>query len=95
MRLLNYEDNGRLTITTFDDNALPQYAILSHTWGPDNEEVSYRDLTEGTGIQKRGRGKIAFCARQAASDNLRHFWVDTCCRFELVDPGLVCLTNSE
>jgi hypothetical protein len=85
MRLLHIQDDGNLSLVEFFEDDTPPYAILSHTWGPDNEEVSYRDLTEGTGIQKRGRGKIAFCARQAASDKLRYFWVDTCCRFELVD----------
>jgi hypothetical protein len=93
MRLLHILDDGNLSLVEFFEDDTPPYAILSHTWGPDNEEVSYRDFIEETGIQKRGRGKIAFCARQAASDKLKHFWVDTCCRFELLNPHLVCLTN--
>ncbi|KAF1833888.1 hypothetical protein BDW02DRAFT_589290 [Decorospora gaudefroyi] len=38
MRLLTHEEDGRLTITSFDDNTIPRYAILSHTWGADAEE---------------------------------------------------------
>jgi hypothetical protein len=56
---------------------IPSYAILSHTWGDD--EVTFRDLTEGTGTTKAGYRKINFCAKQAALDGLQYFWVDTCC----------------
>lgn len=58
---------------------VPEYAILSHTWGPDTEEVTFRDLTDGTGEEKTGYEKIKFCAAQARRDGLQYFWVDTCC----------------
>jgi hypothetical protein len=35
MRLLTYDEDGELTSISFDDNELPPYAILSHTWGAD------------------------------------------------------------
>ena len=79
MRLLRYEDDGRLTITSFDDGAIPPYAILSHTWGPDAEEVTFADLAQGGGMHKRGYKKICFCGEQAKQDGLQYFWVDTCC----------------
>ena len=79
MRLLRYEDDGRLTITSFDDNAIPQYAILSHTWGADAEEVTFADLAEGGCKHKPGYKKIRFCGEQAKQDGLQYFWVDTCC----------------
>jgi hypothetical protein len=79
MRLLRYEDDGRLTITSFDDNAIPQYAILSHTWGADAEEVTFADLAEGGCKHKPGYKKIRFCGEQAQQDRLQYFWVDTCC----------------
>ena len=79
MRLLRYEDDGRLTIASFDDNAIPQYAILSHTWGADAEEVTFADLAEGGGMHKPGYKKIRFCGEQAQQDGLQYFWVDTCC----------------
>jgi hypothetical protein len=79
MRLLRYEDSGHLTITSFDDDAIPQYAILSHTWGADTEEVTFADLAKGGGKHKLGFNKIRFCGEQAQQDGLQYFWVDTCC----------------
>lgn len=79
MRLLRYENDGRLTITSFDDNAIPQYAILSHTWGADAEEVTFAELAQGDGKHKSGYKKIYFCGKQAQQDGLQYFWVDTCC----------------
>ncbi|KAI9685964.1 MAG: hypothetical protein M1822_003947 [Bathelium mastoideum] len=38
MRLLQYHFNGDLAFRKFDDDNLPEYAILSHTWAIDNEE---------------------------------------------------------
>jgi hypothetical protein len=31
MRLLKHEENGEIAISSFDDDAIPPYAILSHT----------------------------------------------------------------
>jgi hypothetical protein len=59
-------------------NDIPRYAILSHTWRADGDEVTFKDLVEGTGKDKAGYSKIRFCGEQAASDGLQHFWVDTC-----------------
>ncbi|KAK0756133.1 hypothetical protein N5P37_011345 [Trichoderma harzianum] len=59
--------------------AIPRYAILSHTWDSDSQEVTFRDLVDGTGIEKTGYEKIRFCAAQARRDGLRYIWVDTCC----------------
>lgn len=61
MRLLKYEGDGELTITSFDDNATPPFAILSHTWGADTEEVTFTDFTKGSGRDKPGYKKIRFC----------------------------------
>lgn len=44
MRLLQYSDTGDYRLTYCSDRAIPPYAILSHTWGPDMEEVTFRDL---------------------------------------------------
>ncbi|KAI0616476.1 HET-domain-containing protein [Pyrenophora tritici-repentis] len=79
MRLLKYEENGELTVISFDDNAIPPYAILSHTWGADTEEVTFADLENGDGKDKPGYRKIRFCGQQAQQDSLQYFWVDTCC----------------
>jgi hypothetical protein len=91
MRLLRYEDDGRLTITSFEDGAIPPYAILSHTWGEDAEEVTFADIAKGRGKHRPGYKKmfsnkktpgyekIRFCGEQAQQDGLQYFWVDTCC----------------
>jgi hypothetical protein len=79
MRLLKIEGHGDLSQVERYDDDTPRYGILSHTWGTDGEEVTFRDLVEGTGRDKAGYQKIEFCREQAASDDLQYFWVDTCC----------------
>ncbi|KAH8679631.1 vegetative incompatibility protein HET-E-1 [Tricladium varicosporioides] len=78
MRLLECK-NGAFTLTKDIIDDIPQYAILSHTWGADTEEVSFRDLMDGRGKGKTGYRKIQFCGEQARHDSLQYFWVDTCC----------------
>ena len=79
MRLIKAEEQGHMSLVEYDKGEVPPYAILSHTWGADNQEVTRKDFTEGTGGRKAGWGKIEFCRKQAASDGLQHFWIDTCC----------------
>jgi hypothetical protein len=80
MRLLEYVSDNDFGLTEdLIGNAIPLYAILSHRWGPNTEEVTYRDLVDGTGKGKTGFKKLRFCAEQARRDGLRYFWVDTCC----------------
>ncbi|KAF2028685.1 HET-domain-containing protein, partial [Setomelanomma holmii] len=81
MRLLQRHDDGRISLTEdiFDERTIPAYAILSHTWGATDDEVTFADLTNGRGAAKAGYNKILFCARQARRDGLKHFWVDCCC----------------
>ncbi|KAI1357235.1 heterokaryon incompatibility protein-domain-containing protein [Xylaria arbuscula] len=79
MRLLTIQPDGSLALTGDLYEDIPQYAILSHTWGHDNQEVTFKDISEGTGQQKEGYRKIKFCRDRATSDGLQHFWVDTCC----------------
>ncbi|KAH0533941.1 hypothetical protein FGG08_007450, partial [Glutinoglossum americanum] len=43
---------------------IPQYAIFSHTWGADVEEVTFEDLVKGSGKSKTGYQKIHFCGEQ-------------------------------
>ena len=82
MRLLQFDQKGGFCLTKdLSDEELSShpYAILSHTWGKDEEEVSFADLNQGLGHTKVGYKKLRFCGEQAASDGLRYFWVDTCC----------------
>jgi len=79
MRLLECGPDGEFTLTGDLISNTPLYAILSHRWGPDGEEVTYRDLVDGAGKAKAGYEKLRFCAQQARRDGLRYFWIDTCC----------------
>jgi ankyrin repeat protein len=81
MRLLRLEDDSFSLVEYLGSDKIPPYAILSHTWGSDHEEVTFGDLTEHdiTAKAKAGYRKLTFCASQAARDELRYFWVDTCC----------------
>ena len=78
MRLLSWRTDDDFELTTFDDESLPPYAILSHTWA-DSQEVTFADLEAGIGKEKAGYAKLRFCGQRAAKDNLKYFWVDTCC----------------
>jgi hypothetical protein len=81
MRLLLRSETGKISLTKdlAGDDLIPPYAILSHTWGPDNEEVTFEDMTNSTGEKKLGYEKIQFCGEQARRDGLQYFWIDTCC----------------
>ncbi|KAF3075870.1 hypothetical protein CFAM422_002410 [Trichoderma lentiforme] len=77
MRLINVKT---FKLEEFLDYLAPPYAILSHTWGDDSEELSFRDVEDGN-INKLGIGSVKFrgCCRQAAEDGLGYAWIDTCC----------------
>ncbi|KAH7067284.1 vegetative incompatibility protein HET-E-1 [Paraphoma chrysanthemicola] len=78
MRLLQLTQSG-LTLVERIGQDIPPYAILSHTWGADEEEVTYSDLLHGKGQDKAGYQKLQFCMQQARNDALDYFWIDTCC----------------
>ncbi|PVH68303.1 hypothetical protein DL98DRAFT_564697 [Cadophora sp. DSE1049] len=46
MRLLQYNNNGNLSLSEFFESAIPEYTILSHRWG--TEEVALKDLLDDT-----------------------------------------------
>jgi hypothetical protein len=79
MRLLELKDNSKFSLTEDIVIDIPRYAILSHTWGRDDEEVNFKDLMEDSGKTKAGYRKLQFCGEQAARDGLQYCWVDTCC----------------
>jgi Heterokaryon incompatibility protein (HET) len=82
MRLLKLGNAGEFSLTTdlLVTEDLPRYAIISHTWGPDTEEVSFKDMRDGTSKGKApGYDKIRFCGEQARRDGLQYCWIDTCC----------------
>jgi hypothetical protein len=79
MRLLRIKDDDGLSLTTFFSSNIPPYAILSHTWEADDQELTIQDVINETGEDKTGYRKIQFCRDQAKRDGLQYFWVDSCC----------------
>jgi hypothetical protein len=86
MRLLELKNHGEFSLTSRYEFSLtkdlidniPPYAILSHTWGED-EETTFQDLAQGVSKGKAGYRKIQFCEEQATRDGLQYVWVDICC----------------
>lgn len=79
MRLLKLDSRGKFILTTNIIRDDTPYAILSHTWGTDKDEVTFDDFQKGSGKSKAGYTKIRFCGEQARKDGLQYFWVDSCC----------------
>jgi hypothetical protein len=96
MRLLEDDGHRNLRPVERHDDDIPPYTILSHTWGADGDEVTFRDLTEGTGGRNKigYEKKIEFCRAQAAIDGLQHFWIDTCYIDKLSSVELIEAINS-
>ncbi|RYN49701.1 hypothetical protein AA0114_g6338 [Alternaria tenuissima] len=81
MRLI---DAARLELCSFmDDSHIPPYAILSHTWGPDEvtlQQFTDLPLRDGHHLKdSHGHWKIIKACQQALQDGIRYVWVDTCC----------------
>jgi hypothetical protein len=90
MRLL---DTSSLDLISVPDDAIPPYAILSHTWGNNQEEVSFQELQELNSVRqrdskalirhpvalKKGFSKIRSSAALALAHGFRFIWIDTCC----------------
>jgi hypothetical protein len=68
MRLLKCVEAGDFCPTKdfVGNDILSPYATLSHTWGEDEDEVTFKDLQTGAGKNKAGYKKIQFCGEQAA-----------------------------
>lgn len=94
MRLLKLEANGDFSLTNDITHPITPYAILSHTWGEDDEEVTFEDLKDGSRKTKNGYRKLRFYGQQAARNRLQYFWVDTCCINKSRDSKLSEAINS-
>jgi hypothetical protein len=68
MRLLRIEIDGNLSLVERSDSDIPPYAILSHTWGRDEDEVTFKDWNDGISKSKSGYKKIQACGEQAAKE---------------------------
>ena len=74
MRLI---ETSSLQFEEFLDDDVPDYAILSHTWG--KEEVSFEAFTKPESLSLAGYKKIERCCSLAISDGWDYVWIDTCC----------------
>ena len=77
MRLINTQTMKLETY--YDDEKIPPYAILSHTW--ENEEVTFPEFVNDFPAcrSKAGFVKIEYTCRQAEMDGYGFVWVDTVC----------------
>lgn len=101
MRLLQYVESGgspgtySFSLVKCNPRKPPPYAILSHRWGADDDEIILRDIEQGTAERRAGGyKKLQFCAAQAARDDLHYFWVDTCCIDKANNTELSAAINS-
>jgi hypothetical protein len=71
MRLLKRSDAGKFGLTEYfvNDDEIPPYAILSHTWVA-GEKVVYEELKDGANKDKPGYYKIRFYREQAKRNGL-------------------------
>ncbi|CAK7230690.1 hypothetical protein SBRCBS47491_007671 [Sporothrix bragantina] len=81
MHLL-HNDNGKLTLAKNVNESTAAYAILSHTWGDDAQEVLFEDMAQDNldrAKSKAGFEKVQFCVERAKEAGLSYSWIDTCC----------------
>ncbi|KAM7195794.1 HET domain containing protein [Naviculisporaceae sp. PSN 640] len=85
MRLLHVDTKE---VHDFQAAPYPPYAILSHTWGNDGDEVTFQEMmnlpTSSSSdaarvCQKPGYRKIEQCCARARADEIEYVWIDTCC----------------
>lgn len=80
MRLLELKSDGEFSLTKDLSDNIPQYVILSYIWvAYGEEEVTFKDLMDGSANKKLGYNDIRFCGEQAKLDGLQHFSMETCC----------------
>jgi Heterokaryon incompatibility protein (HET) len=79
-------DTTTSQLRKFSGTNTPPYAILSHRWGPEEEEVSFQDISESLSqlqdqkMKIKGFEKIKKTCELARSPehSLKYAWVDTC-----------------
>ncbi|OLN92241.1 Vegetative incompatibility protein HET-E-1-like protein 2 [Colletotrichum chlorophyti] len=75
MRLINTKT---LVLDEFFGDDIPRYAIVSHTWGP--EEVTFQDWKDlQIAREKKGFRKFEMARGRAIRDGLDYLWIDTTC----------------
>jgi hypothetical protein len=70
MWLLQLHENGEISRSEHIGKP-PPYAMLSHTWGADDEEVTFRDLVDGNGKEKEGyRNRVLWSTSSSSRSQL-------------------------
>ncbi|KAH8726137.1 hypothetical protein GQ44DRAFT_739261 [Phaeosphaeriaceae sp. PMI808] len=96
MRLLLRSDSGELSLTKdfISDDTIPPYAILSHTW-EDGEEVTFRDLIDGTGKNKASYNKIHSAELQEAINSMFRWYQNSQRCYEYLSNILYSTSNRD
>ncbi|KAF5343253.1 hypothetical protein D9758_013436 [Tetrapyrgos nigripes] len=79
MRLLNTDT---LQLKSFFGGDIPPYAILSHTWGKTEDEVTFQDMMaedHSVAEGKAGYKKIRGACLYAQKYKFEWIWIDSCC----------------
>jgi len=92
MWLLTTSSNTRPTLVSIDEDKLEpdergvtrvEYAIVSHRWEADEEEVTFDDMRSFSEpfpkVKSLGYLKILKCCKLARQEKLEYLWMDTCC----------------
>ena len=79
MRLIDITDLDNLQFRVFESikSQEPQYAILSHRWGPD--EISLKDFVKRRRLESPGWHKVREFCNLAHREGYDYCWIDTCC----------------
>ncbi|KAM7220135.1 hypothetical protein V8F06_004463 [Rhypophila decipiens] len=76
MRLVNVES---LRLELFYGDPTEPYAVLSHTWGKEDEELSFQNMHRLEEQDTARRAKLDGTCAQARKDGFKYVWIDTCC----------------
>ncbi|KAF2259618.1 hypothetical protein CC78DRAFT_475079 [Lojkania enalia] len=76
MRLLRSSDDGIFNLVEFSSKGIQPHDILSHTWGPDNEEFTLKDIRKSIGNAKARYAKIQYRGKEVVKDDLQYFYVE-------------------
>jgi hypothetical protein len=87
MRLLYQDERGGFRFTEDLTDNIPLYAILSHIWDPDGDEVTYDDLKHGIGRHEVGYTKIQFCGGKPKRTTSTTFGLTLVASIRLAQPS--------
>ena len=76
MRRLRRDDSGEYHLVEFPGSIILPYVVLFHTRGAPEDEITFRDLMDGTNKEKIGHEKLKFYETQDTGHALSTFgWI--------------------